>query len=935
MKKINEAEWEIPKEGNMNVPIKIIGTEKLIEQMKRDRTFNQIKNVSTLPGIIKHALVMPDGHEGYGFPIGGVAAFDLETGVIPPGGVGYDINCLTGDTKIPTPYGWYLKIKDYNFLSDISLVTNGNTYLFNTLQNYFVSSKQGQSKVKNFMYKEYKGEIYKIKTTAGILKCTEEHPIFTINGKKSIDILTIKDMILCNPHLGVEYKKYKGIEEDKKLSIFSKIFGYLLGDGTIYKTKNKFYAVAYGTEEDLKKMSIDLKSIGYSSKTYHRLRDHCIKGKSFKADNWELHIYSKEFIEKLIKLGMPLGNKTKTKFEIPNWIIKGPKWIKKQFLAGYFGAEMSKPKSMSKTCLYLPDVTMTKETKLIDNLRFFMLQISKILEEFDIEVSKISIIENEKDKSRIRLLINGKPKNLIKLYSKIGFEYNNKRDFLAKCAILYLRKKIKNKKERSELAKWIKNKKEQGFKAKEIKKILNEKINDRFIERAFYENCTTRLTLDFPSFKNFVKEQKEYFEVYGTLIAEIISIEKRKFEGRVYDFTIEKDHNFVANGIIVSNCGVRLVTTGLTVDQVKPKIDVLIKKLFDNVPSGVGSKSKLRLDENQLKDALINGVEWAVKNGYGRQEDIENCEEYGKMEGADPSAISQQALKRGKPQFGTLGAGNHFLEVQKVDEILSPEIAEKFGLKKDQVVVMIHCGSRGLGHQICGDYIDIMLRASEKYGIKLADKELCCAPIKSEEAQNYMKAMKCAVNYAFTNRQVIMHWVRETFDEVFGKGTSNDMHLVYDVAHNIAKIEEHEVDGKTMKVCVHRKGATRAFAKGRKELPKKYIDIGQPVLIPGSMGTASYVLVGKQKGMEVSFGSTCHGAGRVMSRSEAIRSFTFNQIKEEMNAKGIKLLAADRQVAQEEASGAYKDVDEVVKSVALADISEIVVKLKPIGVVKG
>lgn len=935
MEKINEAEWKIEKEGNMNVPIKLIGTEKIVEQMKKDRTLNQIKNVASLPGIVKHALVMPDGHEGYGFPIGGVAAFDMETGIISPGGVGYDINCLTENTKIPTPYGWYLKIKDYDFLSDITLTTNGNTYLFSTIQSYFVSSKQGQSKIKNFMYKKHSGEIYKIKTTAGTIECTGEHPIFTTNGKKTTNSLTINDMVLCNPSLGVEYKKYKGFEEDKKLSIISKIFGYLLGDGTVYISKNKPYAVAYGTEKDLKKMSEDLKSIKFSSKIYHRLRNHSIKGKKFKADNWELHINSKEFIEEIITLEMPLGNKTKTNFEIPKWITEGPKWIKKQFLAGYFGAEMSKPKSMSKTCLYLPDITMTKETKLEDNLRFFMLQLSKMLEEFNIEVSKISTIETEQNKTRMRLLINGKPKNLIKLYSKIGFEYNNKREFLAKCAILYLRKKIKNRKERSELAKWIKNKKNQGFKPKEIKKILKGKINDRFIERVLYESCSTRLALDFPSFENFVKKQKQYFEYYGALIAEIDSIEKRKFEGKVYDFTIEKDHNFVANGIIVSNCGVRLLTTGLTVEQVKPKLNELIKKLFQNVPSGVGAKSKLRLDENQLKDALKNGVEWAVKNGYGRKEDIEHCEEYGKMPGADPSKVSKNAIKRGKPQFGTLGAGNHFLEIQRVDEILSPKVAEEFGLKKDQIVVMIHCGSRGLGHQVCADYIDIMLRASEKYNIKLPDRELCCAPLKSEEAQDYLKAMGCAVNYAFTNRQIIMHWVRETFDEVFGEGTSNNMHLVYDVAHNIAKIEEHTVDGKTMKLCVHRKGATRAFAKGRKELPKKYINIGQPVLIPGSMGTASYVLVGKQKGMEVSFGSTCHGAGRVMSRTEAIRSFTFDQVKKEMDNKGITLLAADKRVAQEEASGAYKDVDEIVKSVSLANISEIVVKLKPIGVVKG
>ncbi len=935
MEKINDAEWKIDKKEKMNVPITLIGTEKIVEQMKRDRTLNQIKNVASLPGIVKHALVMPDGHEGYGFPIGGVAAFDMENGIISPGGVGYDINCLTENTKIPTPYGWYMFIKDHTFLSDMELTTNGNTYLFSITQKYSVLSKQGKSKVKNFMYRKHKGKIYEIKSTGGTITCTGEHPIYTTEGKKCAESITIEQGILSNPIIGVKYKKYKSLEEDKRLSIITKIFGYLMGDGVVYKSKNKLYAVAYGKEEDLKKMMTDLKTIGYSSKTYHRLRLHNINGKQFEADNWELHIYSKDFINELIELGMPLGNKTKTNTNIPTWIMNGPLWIKRQFLAGYFGAEMSKPKSMSKTCLYLPDVTMTKETKNKNNLRFFMLQLSTLLEEFGIEVSKLSIVEKNSKKIRMRILINGKSKNLIKLYSKIGFEYNEKREFLAKCAILYLRKKNKHRKKRNELAKWIKIKRKQGFKSKEIKNILKGKINDRFIERALYENAGTRLSLNFPSFNEFVKKQKAYLKIYGALVSEIDTIKEKEYEGKVYDFTIEKDHNFVANGIIVSNCGVRLITTGLTVEQVKPKINELIKKLFNNIPSGVGSKSRMRLDDQELKEALINGVQWAVKNGHGRQEDIEHCEEYGKMEGADPSKVSKKALKRGKPQFGTLGAGNHFLEIQKVEEILDTETAEKFGLKKDEVVVMIHCGSRGFGHQVCADYIDIMLRASEKYKIDLQDTELCCAPLKSEEAQNYLKAMKCAVNYAFTNRHIIMCWVRDTFDEVFGKGTGENMHLVYDVAHNIAKIEEHEVDGKTIKVCVHRKGATRAFAKGRKELPKKYIDIGQPVLIPGSMGTASYVLVGKEKGMQVSFGSTCHGAGRVMSRSEARRTFSFEQVRDQMKNKDIQLWAADKRVAQEEASGAYKDVDEVVKSVALSGISNIVVKLKPIGVVKG
>ncbi len=332
---------------------------------------------------------------------------------------------------------------------------------------------------------------------------------------------------------------------------------------------------------------------------------------------------------------------------------------------------------------------------------------------------------------------------------------------------------------------------------------------------------------------------------------------------------------------------------------------------------------------------METGVKWAIEKGYGRDEDALYCEEEGGIKNADASKVSDKAKKRGKPQLGTLGAGNHFLEVQEISEIMDEKVAEKFGLVKGNAAFMIHCGSRGFGHQVCDDYIRVMLDASRKYGIELPERELCCAPIDSEEAQNYIKAMNCAVNYAFLNRHIIMHWVRETFDEVFGNGNSEQMKLVYDVCHNIAKFEEHEVDGQKKKLCVHRKGATRAFAAGRPEVPEAYRDIGQPVLIPGSMGTASYVLVGKEQGMKETWGSSCHGAGRTMSRHAAIGKWRGENIQSELSQKGITVRATKPKLLAEEAPGAYKDVDEVVKSVELAGISGIVAKMVPIGVVKG
>ncbi|MFA5246877.1 MAG: RtcB family protein, partial [Candidatus Micrarchaeia archaeon] len=316
------------------------------------------------------------------------------------------------------------------------------------------------------------------------------------------------------------------------------------------------------------------------------------------------------------------------------------------------------------------------------------------------------------------------------------------------------------------------------------------------------------------------------------------------------------------------NCGIRLIRTNMTEKDVKPKINELVQALFANIPSGVGSKSKTRLDTAELGKAVTEGVDWCIGKGYAVDTDKEHCEENGRFEGADFSKVSDMAKKRGAPQFGTLGSGNHFLEVQRVEKVFDAEKAKAFGITGEgQITVMIHSGSRGLGHQVCDDYLRTMLPAAKaKYGLDLADRELCCAPIQSPEAQDYLGAMKCAVNFAFNNRQVMTHLARQTFAQVFGgKWENYDMGLVYDVCHNIAKFEEYEVEGQRRKVCVHRKGATRALWKGNPLIPQAYRSVGQPVIIPGSMNSASYLLCGAD-GSKKTFGSSCHGAGRIMSR---------------------------------------------------------------------
>jgi tRNA-splicing ligase RtcB len=385
------------------------------------------------------------------------------------------------------------------------------------------------------------------------------------------------------------------------------------------------------------------------------------------------------------------------------------------------------------------------------------------------------------------------------------------------------------------------------------------------------------------------------------------------------------------------NCGVRLIRTNLDEKDVRPKLKDLVNELFRAVPSGVGSEGVVKLSNAELDEVLTEGVYWAIRNGYGWEEDAEVCEENGKMNGADPSKVSNMARKRGAPQLGTLGSGNHFLEVQRVDKIYDHEAAKAMGIDHEgQITVLIHCGSRGLGHQICSDYLRVSESALKKYGITLPDRELACVPNSSPEGEAYRKAMYSALNFAWSNRQMITHWTRKAFEKVFNMSESDlGMHLVYDVAHNIAKVEEHKIDGSLRQVVVHRKGATRAFPANRPELPERYRSLGQPVLIPGSMGTASWILLGNARSMELTFGSTAHGAGRTMSRAAAKRSYTAQEVQKRLEVRGIYIKALTKEGVVEETPEAYKDVDAVADVSHKVGIATKVARLVPIGVIKG
>lgn len=385
------------------------------------------------------------------------------------------------------------------------------------------------------------------------------------------------------------------------------------------------------------------------------------------------------------------------------------------------------------------------------------------------------------------------------------------------------------------------------------------------------------------------------------------------------------------------NCGVRLIRTNLFEKDIRPYLRDIVTQLYNAIPSGVGSSGAIpKLSHDEEIKLLTLGARWAIKKGYGSEADLENIEDNGVMEGADPSLLSETAIKRGLPQVGTLGSGNHFLEIDKVVEIYRPEVARVFGLEKDGIVIQVHSGSRGLGYQVCDDYVRKLLRASQKYGINLPDRQLAAAPVNSEEGRQYLSAMACAANYAWVNRQVIMHLANEAFIKSLKITPRNiGLKLIYDICHNIAKIEEHEVNGQKKKLCVHRKGATRAFPPHHPLVPKEYNNIGQPVLLPGDMGRSSFLCVGTDEAMKTTFGSTCHGAGRVASRSQMIKSARGQNLYKEMEAMGVIVMTKTHSSMAEEMPAAYKDVSDVVEVMEIAGISKKVAKFKPLGVIKG
>ncbi|NJE01372.1 intein-containing RctB family protein [Thermococcus sp. JdF3] len=957
LRRIDKIRWEIPKfDRRMRVQGRVYADDQLIEKMRGDRTLEQAANVAMLPGIYKYSIVMPDGHQGYGFPIGGVAAFDVKEGVISPGGVGYDINCLAPGSKVLTEHGYWIRVEEMPEKFRLQAV---RVYDIDEGHNDF----SGVAFVAEREVEKNELAVRIVTESGRVIEGSEDHPVLTPEGYVYLGNIREGDEVLVYPFEGVEFEEKSGVIldegdlegadaqtirflkernllplrwENPKIGTLARILGFAFGDGHLGEMDGRLYLSFYGKEETLRELKKDLERLGINANLHVRERDYRIETVSGKYEgrsvSAELRVTSRSFALLMERLGMPRGRKAETAYSVPGWIKEAPLWVKRNFLAGLFASDGSVVEFKGNTPLPI-NLTQSKARELEENLREFMEEIAGILAEFGVKTTVYPVKSRKGVTYRLALVGEESIRNFL---GRINYEYDPEKKAKGLVAYAYLKFKERIKEERRKAGETARKVYREAGSVSKAYEAVKDVVNRRFVERAIYEGeKEPRVPKDFPTFEEFARERG--YE--GGFVAErVVKVERvRPGYDRFYDVGVYHDaHNFIANGVVVHNCGVRLIRMNLTEKEVRPRIKELVDTLFKNVPSGLGSKGRVRLHWTQLDDVLADGAKWAVDNGYGWKEDLEHLEEGGRMEGADPNAVSQKAKQRGAPQLGSLGSGNHFLEVQVVDKIFDEEIAKAYGLFEGQVVVMVHTGSRGLGHQVASDYLRIMEKANRKYGVPWPDRELVSVPFQTEEGQRYFSAMKAAANFAWANRQMITHWVRESFEEVFKrKAEDMEMHIVYDVAHNIAKVEEHEVDGKKVTVVVHRKGATRAFPAGHPDVPRAYRDVGQPVLIPGSMGTASYVLAGAEGSMKETFGSSCHGAGRLLSRKAATRQYRGDRLRNELARRGIYVRAASLRVVAEEAPGAYKSVDNVVNVVHQAGIAKLVARMRPMGVAKG
>ena len=977
--RVTDQIWEIPasEKSGMLVPARIYATSTILQSMDSG-VFDQVTNVACLPGIRRYALCMPDGHWGYGFPIGGVAAFDVSTGVISPGGVGYDVNCLAGDAHVLHELGYRRPIRS------LDGAWRGERVVCVNPAHAVRSADIGA-----FLLKSATTPVFRVITESGQqILASADHPFLTKGGMTPLEALQLGDEVSVYPFEGVDYEPpscrvlinesdlgriYPGTRnglvqvvkalrqrgllplrlDHPALPFLIKLMGFVQGDGHLQLDDcGRVQIGVYGNPEDLETLRHNVRQIGFiASRVYRRERTHeiCTRygRKRFRHIESSVHIRSSALASLLVALGATKGNKSSQDFEMPPWLHETPLWMRRLYLASYFGAELSSPATVTGHGynFYAPTLSLNKRVHAVDSGKRFLRQIQEWLQEFGVESAALPETEDSPNKDgstsiRLRLCISSDPDNLVRFWSRVGYEYNRRKQYLANIAVQYLRMKGAVISERRASVKTaIVMKKTPGTTLQSITRAIGSPyVNTRFVARSLWEGTRTdvRIGTAFPRFTEFVTAKTNGLGVTGQVWDRIVHKEPVNHFGPVYDLTVLDDcHNFIADGFVVSNCGMRLIRTDLALDDVQPRIERLMTELFRKVPAGVGASGFVRLDHAALHSVMTKGARWCIEEGYGWHRDLGRIEEGGCITGADPEKVSDHAVSRGINQLGTLGSGNHYLEVQVVsnDRVYDRETAAALGITgHDQIVVMVHCGSRGFGHQVATDYLKVFEKAMRRYGIAVKDQQLACAPFRSPEGQDYFAAMNCAANTAFANRQVITHQIREAFATVFGRSAEElGMELVYDVAHNIAKVERYQ-EGE---LVVHRKGSTRAFGPGSPDLPEIFKQTGQPVICGGSMETGSYLLVGTERAMQETFGSTMHGSGRTMSRAQAKKSVRGEQLQRQMKEKGILVKAVSMSGLAEEAGFAYKNISEVVETVDRAGITKKVAELRPIGNIKG
>jgi tRNA-splicing ligase RtcB len=963
LERVREHVWEIPREGDMRVPARVLASESLLDEISDDRTLQQLKNTTHLPGIQQYALCMPDGHQGYGFPVGGVAAIDAETGCISPGAIGYDINCLTGDTEVRLSHGRKLPIEKLRerFEDERAVVATADDLVDAEIRLFTESGPR---------------TVYAVETETGrTVQATADHPFKTSDGMVAVGDLEPGDSVYVHPFEGVEHEDpaeftvlarddvadanpqtVRALEKRGLLPLSStdeafhrllKLVGYLLGDGSCARNGQTWF---HGEPEDLNRIREDIRALGFEpSEIYERDRGHEVDGETVEPPAHSCKTTARSLWRVLVELGVPEGPNVASGFTTPGYFDRLADWQKALFCSAYFGAEMTAPATEHDGNLYCPELSQTRTRDTVVDGREFLDDLSEFLDGLGIQTNRAEESEfdsnRDRDTVRLRLGVTDDSESLIRFFTRVGYRYHGEKQREAMKVVQYLRTERREIRSRERIAGEANALADGGTDTAATRSTFDS--NDRSDERR-PRSGRRRPGFDRPDYEAFREETTVNHD--GTLQARVVSVQEVG-EKPVYDIGVSHDeHTFLGDGFVVSNCGVRMMKTSLTYDDVRGREAELVDALFANVPTGLGGGGVYEGSNADVEAILERGVDWALEEGFAVQSDRDHCEDGGRRPDADPARVSQKAKDRGRNQVGSLGSGNHFLEVQRVTDVYREDVAGEFGLEDDQIVVLVHCGSRGLGHQVCTDYLREIEQTHAGLLDRLPDRELAAAPAGSQLAEDYYGAMCAAINFAWVNRQLVMHQTREVLGKLFGLETE-EMELLYDVAHNIGKKEVHEVgvgpegrpvgggdavDSAKRELYVHRKGATRAFPAGRPELPAAYGDVGQPVIVPGSMGAGSYVLRGGDRSLPETFGSTAHGAGRLMSRTQAKQEFWGGDVQDDLrDQEHVYVKAESGATVAEEAPGVYKDVDEVVRVSDALGIGDRVARTFPVCNIKG